>query len=176
VGADDYVSKPIRTSDLLAAIERARKVKLDGPAKSASEPPAQPVPVAVAVPIAAAVPTNEPAPPVFDLNGALDRVEGDRELLEEIIHIFTGEYAANMDAIRDAFSARDARLLERLAHTIKGATANLGAVALSQAAFQLEKLAASGDLSNAAEWIDKIQHEIGRLLPELASACQKVTH
>ncbi|HEX4075329.1 MAG TPA: response regulator, partial [Candidatus Acidoferrales bacterium] len=46
VGADDYVSKPIRTSDLLAAIERARKVKLDGPAKSASEPPAQPVPVA----------------------------------------------------------------------------------------------------------------------------------
>jgi len=165
VGADDYVSKPIRTSDLLAAMDRSRILKVDPSAKAEPSPPAAPAPA----------PADDSRSIVFDINDALDRVEGDRELLEEIVRIFTGECAGNMDAIRQAFTAGDARLLERLAHTIKGASANLGAVAVCKVAFELEKLAAAGDLSNAPEWIDKIQREIDRLLPELASVGQKVT-
>ncbi|HTW24400.1 MAG TPA: response regulator [Candidatus Baltobacteraceae bacterium] len=165
VGADDYVSKPIRISDLLEAVDRAMALRVDVSPNAASSPEA---PMSVS--------TNDSATPVFDIRDALRRVEGDQELLEEIVRIFTAECANNMEAIRNAFTAGDARLLERLAHTIKGASANLSAVALSQASFKLEKLAASGDLLGAPELVEKIQYEIDRLLPELASVCQKVAH
>jgi two-component system, sensor histidine kinase and response regulator len=164
VGADDYVSKPIRTADLLAAMDRARTLKVETAPKTGSPP--QSLPPAS---------TIDSAPRVFDIKDALDRVEGDRDLLEEIVRIFTSECSSNMDAIRRALSAGDAPLLERLAHTIKGASANLSAFAVSAVAFKLEKLAASGSLTDAGEWVDKLQHEIRRLLPELASVCQKVT-
>ena len=164
VGADDYVSKPIRTSDLLAAMDRARTLKIQTAPKAIPSP--QPPSAATA---------GDSAPRVFDIKDALERVEGDRDLLEEIVRIFTGECSSNMDAIRQALSAGDAPLLERLAHTIKGASANLSASAVSAAALKLEKLAAAGDLADAREWVDKLQHEIGRLLPELAPVCQKVT-
>jgi two-component system, sensor histidine kinase and response regulator len=163
VGADDYVSKPIRTADLLAAMDRARALKVGEPTSKA--------PAAHAG--GDAPPVSDV--PVFDIKDALNRVEGDHELLEEIIRIFTGECSSNMDAIRQAFAAGDARLLERLAHTIKGASANLSAVSTSEVAFKLEKLASANDLAGAGEWIDKLQHEIDRLLPELALVCQKVT-
>jgi two-component system, sensor histidine kinase and response regulator len=164
VGADDYVSKPIRTSDLLAAMDRSMTLRVDAPPKISSSPEPPPAP-----------PTTDSAPRVFDVNDALDRVEGDHDLLEEIIRIFRGECSSNMDAIRRAVAAGDAHLLERLAHTIKGASANLSAVVVSDAAFKLEKLAAAGNLANAGESIDKLQREIDRLLPELASVCQNVT-
>ncbi len=164
VGADDYVSKPIRTSDLLAAMDRARALKVDVPATIGPSP--KPAPAASAV---------DSAPRVFDIQDALDRVEGDRDLLEEIVRIFTGECSSNMDAIRQALSAGDAHLLERLAHTIRGAAANLSAFAVSAAALKLEKLAGAGNLVDAGEWVDDLQHEIRRLLPELAVVCQKVT-
>ena len=164
VGADDYVSKPIRTSDLLAAMDRARTLKIETAPKAVPSP--QPPPADSA---------GDSAPRVFDIKDALDRVEGDRDLLEEIVRIFTGECSSNMDAIRQALSAGDAHLLERLAHTIKGASANLSAFAVSATALKLEKLAAACNLADAREWVDKLQHEIGRLLPELASVCQKVT-
>lgn len=165
VGADDYVSKPIRTADLLAAMDRARALKVSAPATNSPSPE----------PPAAVSATADPAPRVFDIKEALDRVEGDRDLLEEIVRIFTGECSSNMDAIRRALSAGDAPLLERLAHTIKGASANLSASAVSTAALKVEKLAAAGDLADARQWVDKLQDEIGRLLPELAAVCQKVT-
>ena len=164
VGADDYVSKPIRTSDLLAAMDRARTLKVGTASKAVPSPQSPSAPTA-----------GDSAPRVFDIKDALERVEGDRDLLEEIVRIFTGECSTNMDAIRQALSAGDAPLLERLAHTIKGASANLSAAAVSATALNLEKLAAAGNLADAREWVDKLQHEIGRLLPELASVCQKVT-
>ncbi|HEX4004260.1 MAG TPA: response regulator [Candidatus Acidoferrales bacterium] len=170
VGADDYVSKPIRISDLLAAMERARKAKVEVAAPAVSPGESQ------APSAAGAIPTPDSAAPVFDFKDALDRVEGDRDLLDEIICIFTGECSSNMDAIRRACAAADSRVLERLAHTMKGASANLGAVALSQVAFKLEKLAASGDLPSCSPWIDKMQREIELLLPELESVCPKAAH
>ncbi len=166
VGADDYVSKPIRTSDLLAAMDRARV------SKSTFQPhnrPSSPKPA----PAASAV---DSAPRVFDIQDALDRVEGDRDLLEEIVRIFHGRMLEQHGRDPPGFSAGDAHLLERLAHTIRGAAANLSAFAVSAAALNLERLAADGNLVDAGERVDKLQHEIRRLLPELAVVCLKVTH
>ena len=154
-GADDYVAKPIRTPELLAAMDRVLARK---PGPSPSE----------------ALAPEVPAPDVLDAAAVLDRVEGDRELLEELARLFAAECSQNMMGIQQALEARDARRLERLAHTIKGASANLGASRVPLLAGELENQAHSGNLANAAELVRHLVAQVERFLSELEVLCRKV--
>ena len=156
-GADDYLTKPIRTNDLLAAIDRMCET-----AAEASEI------IAVSAPLA-----QERA---IDLDAALERVEGDRGLLEEIATLFAEESAKNLREIREARDAGDAALLERLAHTMKGASANIGAVRVSRAALALEQLARTGQLAHARSKVLVLESEIDMLRPAIESLLKKETH
>jgi two-component system, sensor histidine kinase and response regulator len=156
-GADDYVSKPIRIADLLAAIHRAR---MGAPSLNPVAPPHLAV----------------PAPGTFDMAGALERIEGDRDLLDEIARLFADECPTNLQEIRQAMAAGNVRLLERLAHTMKGAALNLGGAGVAEAAGTLEQQARAGDLANAGTSVRTLEKEIGLLLPELESFCRKVAH
>lgn len=155
-GADDYITKPIHTPDLIAALDRIADMntKLDTPEEGK---PA------------------DSSSDVLDLAAALARMEGDRELLEEIGQLFAEEYPKNLGEIRAAVNACDAQRLHRVAHSLKGASANLGANRVSKAALELELLARAGDLANAPELLQKLEREIERLGPELDSLRRKVT-
>jgi HPt (histidine-containing phosphotransfer) domain-containing protein len=107
---------------------------------------------------------------------ALERVEGDRDLLEELVRIFADECPGNLKEIRLALSGRDAHALRLLAHTVKGAAMNLGALKVSEAALALENQARAGDLENAAPLAENLAKEIELLMPEMESLCRKVTH
>jgi PAS domain S-box-containing protein len=156
-GADDYVTKPIRTPDLLAAIDRATSNNTS-PANTAS-------PVA---------PPHPAAPPVLDSAAALDRVEGDRELLENLMGMFADECSQNIAEIRKSLEARDMKLLERLAHTLKGASASLAAGRVADAAFALEKQARTGEVGDSEQLLETLLFEIDCLLPEIELFCRKV--
>jgi CheY-like chemotaxis protein len=156
-GADDYVTKPIRVAELLAAMKGVT-VGTAGPSLVA--PPT----------IAAAASTR------LDMAAALERVEGDRDLLEELVRIFADECPGNLKEIRLALSGRDAHALRLLAHTVKGAAMNLGALKVSEAALALENQARAGDLENAAPLAENLAKEIELLMPEMESLCRKVTH
>jgi PAS domain S-box-containing protein len=156
-GADDYVTKPIRTPDLLAAIDRATSNNTS-PANTAS-------------PVAAPHPA---APPVLDSAAALDRVEGDRELLENLMGMFADECSQNIAEIRKSLEARDMKLLERLAHTLKGASASLAAGRVADAAFALEKQARTGEVGDSEQLLETLLFEIDCLLPEIELFCRKV--
>jgi two-component system, sensor histidine kinase and response regulator len=105
----------------------------------------------------------------------LDRLEGDRELLAELVKLFEEENPKHLAEARDAIAKGDAKTLERAAHTIKGSAGNFGAQATSEAAFELEQLARSGDLSQATGLLEAIEREIKRLLPELEHFSRGVT-
>jgi two-component system, sensor histidine kinase and response regulator len=154
-GADEYVTKPIRVAELFTIIDR-----LLGAAVRALPAPTVP---------------SEPVSRVLDPAALLERVEGDRELLEELARLFAQECPANMVAIRQAQDARDANLLERLAHTLKGASYSVSAPRVSAAALELESGARAGSLDHTDELIVKLQQEVDLLLPELESLCRKVT-
>lgn len=157
-GADDYVTKPIRTAELLAAISRAVQSDYQ-PAGIVQEQTPQ---------------SGAQAAAALDLTAALDRVEGDRDLFAELVRLFLEECPAAMKEIRQALQNGDAHLLDRLAHTIKGSSASLGANRVSQAALALEMRARSAALQNAGELVDSLQAELDRSLPELESLARKV--
>ena len=87
-----------------------------------------------------------------------------------------GECPRNLTELRQALDAGDAHLLERLAHTLKGSSANISATSLCQAALVLEMHARAGDLEKAREQIEILKEELSRLLPELEAWSPRVAH
>ena len=153
-GMDGYISKPIHPRNLFAEIERC----LAGIQKSAtmSENPSQP---------------GEQ----LDRASLLERVEGDHELLAEMIHLFLGEAPRLLEAMRNALQQGDMLELERSAHSMKGAAGNLSAHATASAALQLEQNAKNGDAESAKTSLAILEGAVERLLPVLADLCQGVS-
>jgi CheY-like chemotaxis protein len=142
-GMDGYVSKPLLIRELYEAVERFSKV--DSPAEGES--------------------TERE---VFDREAALARVEGDVELLEEIVELFLDEAPGLLTSIRESAGRRDGEGLERDAHKLKGSVGNLGAKRAYDAARELESIGREGDLAEAKSACDRLEEEIGRLERALA--------
>jgi two-component system, sensor histidine kinase and response regulator len=153
-GMDDYLTKPIRTEDLMAVLDKVSTRKLAREARLDSS-----------------TLKEDPAP--LDMAAALDRLGGDRDLYDELVGVFKEEYPNIEAELRRAVESRDAKTLERSAHTLKGSSANLGAVGVSNAALELEKLARSGELDGAGERFKILQQEVERLYSELESVRER---
>src|SRR4249920_569587 len=83
---------------------------------------------------------------VFDLSKALNRVEGDLELLQEMVDLFLEEYPHMLKEIGHAITAGDAAALQHAAHTLKGSVSNFAADKATEASFALEKMGRQHDL------------------------------
>ena len=103
----------------------------------------------------------------IDVEAALERVGGDRELLHDVALLFMGEYPNSLMEIQAAIEGMDAHKLERAAHTLKGSVANFGAAATVDTAFQIENLARQGDFQAAAEALQRLESTLHDLMPEL---------
>jgi HPt (histidine-containing phosphotransfer) domain-containing protein len=104
---------------------------------------------------------------IFDREAALARVGDDEILLAELVKIFLDDYPNNLQDIQQALRAGNPNLLERAAHTLKGAVANFGADAVVQEAFALECQGRKGDLSHANENLRRLSQVLEQLDHEL---------
>jgi two-component system, sensor histidine kinase and response regulator len=105
--------------------------------------------------------------PVLDHETLMDQVGGDPELLLHLIQLFDSDRAETIDAIRQGIAAKDAKTVERAAHRLKGSLGTLAAMAAHAAAFELEVIGRSGDLTGADAAWKSLEHELTRLRPEL---------
>jgi signal transduction histidine kinase/DNA-binding response OmpR family regulator len=136
-GMDGYVSKPIKLDDLDAAMKQV----LDG--RSAT-----------------ITPMEEPS---FDLDVALNFVDGDRALLGEIVTLYHNDYPGWVEELRAAVRAGEAQWTERGAHSLKGAVKIFGATAAYNLASELETCGRAGDLTGAATILPMLERELERL-------------
>jgi two-component system, sensor histidine kinase and response regulator len=148
-GMDDYLSKPVQKAELLRVIQSAT-----AGAHSAADP----------------APLVGRGEPVFDIEVALDRVDGEEEFLAEVVQLFLADAPCRMDEIRQAISQKNCKRLASAAHSLKGATGCLGGRRASSAALQLEEIAIKGDLSDAAEAFARLQQELGQLTEAISGA------
>ena len=157
-GMDGYVSKPIRPDALFSELARL----VPGAAAQEAQPATLPA-------------TMEAGPAAaLDRSALLDRVEGDMELLGDIIELFKEDSVRQIAAIREAIDKKQPDAVRRGAHTLKGTCGNLGTPEAAATAFELEKLAAAGDLSHAHESLRLLDEQIqraGRLLDNLKQEC-----
>ena len=126
-GMDGYLSKPIEPAVLFAAVEQG--------GQSGSVPP----------------PSAGEA--VFDEGAFRRRLSGDEDLMTDVIRVFLEDLPVRLAAIGAAVTRRDAPGLRAAAHALKGASANLSAVELSEAARILEQSGAESRMETAeGEW------------------------
>lgn len=96
-----------------------------------------------------------------------ERLGGDHELLSEILECFHQEYPAQIQTLRQALHAKDAHRVERVAHSLKGALANLSAPEAHKLAAEVERLARTGELEQADSVREPLEEEINRVFQAL---------
>jgi signal transduction histidine kinase/DNA-binding response OmpR family regulator len=142
-GMDDYVSKPIRADDLLAAIERQSQRKGD----------------------VKMYPTNGTgaSSAILDRVAALERLGGDETMFDEFLGLLLEEAKSDVAQIAGAIEQGDASDVERLAHSLKGGAANLGADRVRDVAYRLETIGRGGNLSDARFVLGHLEQELNLL-------------
>jgi CheY-like chemotaxis protein len=131
-GMNDQVTKPIDPDALFATLRRWTKPR----EKDA----------VLVVPKASEAPETE----VLKIEGVnvadgLNRVAGNRRLYRNLLEQFCEKQSGAGQQIAVAIQAGDRERAERLAHTLKGVSGNLGIAAVQQAAAKVEHAIRKGD-------------------------------
>ncbi len=153
-GMDAYVSKPLRPKELIETLGRLLA----------------PVP---AVESSQEVQDAEPAP-AFDPEAALERVEGDRDLLRQMAQLFAKQSSKLVDEIADAAQRQDGRALERTAHKLKGSVASFGALNSFQTADELETRGRTSDFTSVEGLCVRLEREVKDLRIALTEFTQEM--
>ena len=128
-GMNDHVTKPIDVDELLSTLVRW----LGGETQEkAIEAPR------VAGKAVAGTPLDFPKISGLNLRSGLSRVGGNIDLYRNLLKKFRNSQAGAFEQIDDALEQGDLELAERLVHTIKGVSGNIGAEGLQAAAVKLE--------------------------------------
>jgi two-component system sensor histidine kinase/response regulator len=180
-GMDDYVSKPIEPQELFDTIERWTKSRGSKKALSPSNFSPSALKGDKDTPICGEPACSEPfnfvqdkrsrtAEPTcgeyaesIDLETALRRFGGDKEFFKEMLEEFFNYAPKQLEKLVEAIETGDAKMVEREAHSIKGAAGNLGAKTFADLALQLEILGRTKDLAKAKELIGNLQTELNRV-------------
>jgi len=94
---------------------------------------------------------------IFNEADLLKRLMGDRELAKTIVGAFLDEIPHQIDGLKREVANGNSANARILAHTIRGASANLAAEALRQVAHEVEVMAVRGDLDGLTNMIPMIE-------------------
>jgi HPt (histidine-containing phosphotransfer) domain-containing protein len=145
---NDYISKPLHYQAMYATLARWTH---------RNEPPAA----------QATAEAQHPgdAPSVLDADNAMARMGG-KNLYLSMLAKFIPSQGQSVQSIQDALAVNDRATAERLAHTLKGVAASVGAAALAESASQLEQAI---EAENAKEYPRLVETVANRLRQAVAA-------
>jgi PAS domain S-box-containing protein len=147
-GMDGHIAKPLDARRLLAAIA-GQEISTSAPRGTD-----------------AAVRTE----PVLDLAGTLDRLMGNRKLLDRVVDQFREEADRGKRTVRDALEHGDIDRIGFAAHRLRGQALEVGARCLVTALGALEMAAASGEWDGIARAQEAAEREVDRVIAELGNS------
>jgi HPt (histidine-containing phosphotransfer) domain-containing protein len=132
-----------------------------------SEPAAPAAPAVTPLPAPQAFAPVDPNSPI-DLARALRTVDGDRKLLAKVAGMLAKKLPRLLESLRTAEAAGDLSALHANAHSLLGASQNLGATALAESARALEAAAVAARWPEARALVQQVGREVERAVPALA--------
>ncbi|NMG69013.1 hybrid sensor histidine kinase/response regulator [Parazoarcus communis] len=152
-GMDDYVSKPIRPADLLAAIRRvSAPADADEDAEDSSLLDAQ----------AAGVDGG-----IANLDEARALFDGDEAVVQQLLAVFFRDLGSTLADLRGAGARNDLARLHEIAHSVKGSVGLFGAQRATEAARVLDAAAKAGEPAAAGGLLEALIRELNMLASEL---------
>jgi HPt (histidine-containing phosphotransfer) domain-containing protein len=140
-GMNDYVAKPIRVDELVAAIKRTPRRGSESGSQVADAQTNGPIDESVLARLA-------------------DGTGGDAGFVSELIEQFVADTPALVAAARAGIDGGDAEGVRRAAHTLKSNAATFGAHELAGVSRELEDAAKRGVLDDAPARVDTMAREL----------------
>ncbi len=85
----------------------------------------------------------------FDFTTILENLDGDVELLQELVSLFIEDAPNHLTALESGLRSNSNTDIQHHAHTLRGASSNVGAEQVRRMAHQLEGMGRNGDLTGA---------------------------
>jgi two-component system sensor histidine kinase/response regulator len=162
-GMNDHLGKPIDPAKLLEALLRWIPARA---AAAAAAPAFSPF-ASSSTPASSAV-SGDLLIPGIDTATALKRTGGNRKRYESLLQRFAESQALAVIDIQSALAAKDFTTANRLAHSLKGASANLGANDLAQVAAKAEVAIVSNQ--SIAPALDALSHSLDSTIAAIRTA------
>lgn len=160
-GMDDYLSKPVDMTTLAAMLE-----KWSGPSQSSplsvnsngSEPADSQESTVSLENAKSTTPGISTDNLLFDRSRLEQISSGDKELEQELLQIFVEDIQDYLQELKQGLSANDVVKVGRQAHTIKGASGNVGVTSMQEVAAELERQARTeASLEDAPELVADLE-------------------
>lgn len=156
-GMDEYLSKPIRGRQLADKFAELCLQPTVGSAEQSGEAASNRDALSNSD---AKISDNVASGPIVDWDQALESVDGDRDLLKEVINAFLQECPGLVAQASSAIAGNDAKTLHRTGHTIKGALLSLGVPSVAELAKTLESIGAAGSTDKADEVMQQLTSQL----------------
>lgn len=102
----------------------------------------------------------------WDKEFAMEQAGDDRELLQELLALFKDSLKADVRLIEQGLAEESAAKVSGAAHSIKGASASLGILAIKELALMIETDSRTGGLATARQKLPELQdllHQVQNL-------------
>ena len=173
-GMNDYITKPISPNAVADVLDRwlgdpastsFDEVPLTRPEFNRETPEA---------PIASNKSEQDPGPPAqntipFDRSAFLERLMGDEDLAMTIIAGFLEDLPKQIADLKAPIDRGDAETAGAQAHKIKGAAANVGGMAMSAMALEMENACKADDMETFSNLMPDLERQFARLKAAMES-------
>ncbi|HEY9702513.1 MAG TPA: response regulator, partial [Allocoleopsis sp.] len=146
-GMDDYISKPFLMEDLINTLTKCTKDDNVLPNPQVSKR-------------AEKYPLND------RIWKDLSKLAGARsqDILTKIIDNYLGDIPTKNDIIRQAIVTSDTEILRQTAHSLRSASANIGAITLSKLYEELETMGRYGNTNKASDLLKQLETETEKVI------------
>lgn len=164
-GMNDFVTKPIDPELLLAVLSRWKPQRQEPVSQEATPQP----PVA---PVAQDSDAAFPEIPGIDIQDGLARMRFKKSLYEKVLRDFHARFAGEPERIRAALAADNWDEARRMAHSLKGLCATIGALPLAAIAKDLEGYLKERD-ANYQALLEALEQALKDVLDGIGKAFEK---
>lgn len=105
----------------------------------------------------------EARPKILDLTYLVEASDGDTDFIREILGDYLSEMERYVVELNDSLEKKDLSFLIRAAHTMKGASANVGATRVRETAHHLEAQAKKGMFEGSQSLVALLSQEVARV-------------
>jgi two-component system, sensor histidine kinase and response regulator len=105
--------------------------------------------------------------PGLDINTGVDRIGGNTKSYLKLLGKFQENQKGIINDIEKSLGQKDMKLVERLVHTLKGVSGNIGAMNLHSASLELEKKIKSGKSRGVEKLIDQVQVNLNQVFSSI---------
>jgi signal transduction histidine kinase/CheY-like chemotaxis protein/HPt (histidine-containing phosphotransfer) domain-containing protein len=167
-GMDDYLSKPFAQQELAAVIGRWMALPLAATIHHDDEPPRLP---RESIEVIQREVINRSA---LEKIRMLSRERGDA-LVQKVINAYVDDTPQQLSTLRRAIDGMDTGNVRRIAHTLKSASANVGAEALAALCKEMEHLGRADTTEGADSLLNNMEQEFQAVRDSLTALLEKET-